>query len=116
VDFTIGSLLDYFSSSMISLLSKLSSYCTLDVLLETNIEFGYLDADQYYSMVHPKWNLLLFVGVGDENDIIAYNMDSRKVHVIPTRYSAFSNGMSCHKTSADLTIFPMFSCSWSWSH
>jgi hypothetical protein len=56
---------------------------------ETNIEFNYLDVDQYYSMVHPEWNLLLFVGVGDENDIVAYNMDSRKVHVIPTHYSAF---------------------------
>jgi len=57
---------------------------TLDVILETNIEFGYLDVDQYYTMVHPEWNLFLFVGVGDENDIITYNMDSRKVHVIPT--------------------------------
>ena len=24
----------------------------LDVLLETNIEFGYLDVDQYYTTVH----------------------------------------------------------------
>ena len=40
-------------------------------------------------MVHPQWNLLLFVGVGVENDIVAYNMDNRKVHVIPTRYSQF---------------------------
>jgi hypothetical protein len=57
--------------------------------LETNIDFGYLDVDQYYTMVHPEWNLLLFVGVGDENDIVTYNMDNRKVHVIPTHYSAF---------------------------
>jgi hypothetical protein len=28
----------------------------------------------------------------------------------------FSNGMSYHKTSADLTIFPMFPYSRSWSH
>ena len=62
---------------------------TLDVLLETNIEFGYLDVDQYYTMVCLEWNLLLFVGVGDENDIVAYNMYSRKVYVIPTCYSAF---------------------------
>jgi hypothetical protein len=27
-----------------------------------------------------------FVGVGMERAIIAYNMDSRKVHVIPTHY------------------------------
>jgi hypothetical protein len=31
--------------------------------------------------------LLLYVGVGVENDIVAYNMDNKKVHVIPTHYS-----------------------------
>ena len=62
---------------------------TLQVFAKTNIEFGYLDVVEYYSMVHPEWNLLLFVGVGEENDIITYNIDIRKVHVIPTRYSAF---------------------------
>ena len=62
----------------------------LKVFAKTNIEFCcYYDVNEYYSMVHPQWNLLLFVGVGVENDIIAYNMDSRKVYVIPTRYSAF---------------------------
>ena len=89
---------------------------TLDVFAETNIEFGYWDVDEYYSKVHLEWNLLLFVGVGDEDDIVAYNMDNRKVHVIPTHYSAFLDGMSYHKTSVDLTIFPMFPCSRSWSH
>ena len=62
---------------------------TLNMFAETNIEFGYSDIDQYYSMVHPEWKLLLFVGVGDKNDIVAYNMDNRKVYVIPTRYNAF---------------------------
>ena len=65
---------------------------TMDVLLETKIEFGYLDVDRYYITVHPEWNLLLFVGVGDENGIVTYNMDSRKVHVIPAiviRYHRF---------------------------
>ena len=62
---------------------------SLDVFVETNIEFGYWDVDQYYSMVHPEWNLILFVGVGEENDIVAYNMDSRKVYVITTCYSVF---------------------------
>ena len=62
---------------------------TLDVFVETNIEFGYWDVDQYNSMVHPEWNFLLFVGDGEENDIVAYNMDNRKFHVIPTCYSAF---------------------------
>ena len=40
-------------------------------------------------MVHPEWNLLLFVVVGEENNIVAYNMDSRKVHVIHTRYNQY---------------------------
>ena len=57
--------------------------------METNIDFDYLDVDQYYTMVHSEWNLLLFVGVGEENDIVSYNMDNRKVHVITTHYSAF---------------------------
>ena len=56
---------------------------------KTNIEFDYLDVVEYYSTVHLEWNLLLFVGVGEENDIVAYNMDNKKVHVAPTRYSAF---------------------------
>ena len=89
---------------------------TLDVFAETNIEFGYLDVDQYYSTVHPKWNLLLFFGVAEENDIVAYNMHSRKVHVIPTHYSAFLKVASYHKSTTNLTIFPMFPCSRSWSH
>ena len=62
---------------------------TLQVFAKTNVEFGYLDVVEYYSMVHPEWNLLLFVGVGEENDIVAYNIDNRKVHVIPTHYSQF---------------------------
>ena len=40
-------------------------------------------------MVHLEWNLLLFVGVGVENDIVAYNMDNKKVRVIPTCYNQF---------------------------
>ena len=62
----------------------------LKVFAKTNIEFcWYYDVIEYYSMVHPQWNLLLFVGVGKENDIVAYNMDNRKVHVITARYSVF---------------------------
>ena len=56
---------------------------------KTNIEFGYLDVVECYSMVHPEWNFLHFVGVGEENDIVAYNMDNKKVHVITTHYSVF---------------------------
>ena len=56
---------------------------------QTNIEFSYYsyyDVNEYYSTVHLEWNFLLFVGVGVENDIVAYNMDNRKVHVIPIHY------------------------------
>jgi hypothetical protein len=59
------------------------------VFVKTNIEFDYYDVNEYYLTVHLEWNLLLFVGVGEENDIVAYNKDTRKVHVIPTHYSQF---------------------------
>jgi hypothetical protein len=37
--------------------------------------------------VHLEWNLIFFVeAVGLETAVIAYNMDSRKVHVTPTHY------------------------------
>jgi hypothetical protein len=56
----------------------------------TDIDFFYCSGvNEYYSTVYPQWNLILFVGVGKEADIIAYNMGSRKLHVIPTRYSHF---------------------------
>ena len=57
---------------------------------KTNIEIGYYyNVNEYYSLVDTEWNLLLFVGVGEENNIVTYNVDRRKVHVIPTRYSVF---------------------------
>jgi len=62
---------------------------TLQVFAKTNVKFGYLDVVENCSMVHLEWNLLLFVGDGEENDIITYNMDNRKVHVIPTHYRQF---------------------------
>ena len=56
----------------------------LKVFAQTNDEFSYYsyyDVNEYYSTVHLEWNLLLFVEVGVENDIVAYNMGSKKVHV-----------------------------------
>jgi hypothetical protein len=63
----------------------------LEVFAQTNIEFSYYSCydNENYSTVHLEWNLLLFVWVGVENDIVAYNMDNRKVYVIPTRYRQF---------------------------
>ena len=49
---------------------------------------GYFDFESCYIVVivHLEWNLVFFVGVGVERAVIAYNMDIRKVHVIPTHY------------------------------
>ena len=59
---------------------------------KTKVQFGYLDLESSYSVVivHPKWNLILFVGAGEESAIITYNMDNRKVHVNPTHYITYS--------------------------
>ena len=55
-----------------------------------NIRFGGVDwvAEYTVIIIHPKWNMIFFVG--EQRTIIAYHMDRRKVHVIPTlviRYS-----------------------------
>jgi hypothetical protein len=54
-----------------------------------NLVITRTDVNEYYSLGHLEWNLLLFVGVGVENDIVAYSMDSRKVHIIHTHYNKF---------------------------
>ena len=78
----------------------------LKVFAQTNIElsyYSYYDVNEYsYSMVHPEWNLHLFVGVGVENDIVAYNMNSRKVHVITTHYSQFRVHQHCKMESQEM--------------
>jgi hypothetical protein len=50
---------------------------------KTNIQFGYVDYDLDYTAitVHVEWNLIFFVGV--KRTIIAYDMDRRKVNVMP---------------------------------
>ena len=55
---------------------------------KTKKQMGYFNFESCYTavIVHPEWNLVFFVGVGVERAIIAYNMDSRKVHAIPTHY------------------------------
>ena len=52
---------------------------------KTKKQMGYFDFELCYTafVVHPEWNLVFFVGVRVERAIIAYNMDNRKVHVIP---------------------------------
>ena len=58
---------------------------------KTKKQMGYFDFESCFTtvIVHPEWNLVFFVGIGVESVIIAYNMDIRKVHVIPTCYSVF---------------------------
>ena len=55
----------------------------LKVFRKTNIKFGYMDYDSDYTaiIVHPEWNLIFFVRA--KRRIIAYDMDRRKVNVIP---------------------------------
>ena len=57
---------------------------TQKVFGKTIIQFGYVDYDLDYTVitVHPKWNLIFFVGA--KRRIIAYDMEQRKVNVIPS--------------------------------
>ena len=50
-----------------------------------NIRFGYPDFDDedIVITVHPEWNLIFFAR--EDGTIVAYNMDHKKVHVIPVR-------------------------------
>jgi len=62
------------------------------VFAKAKVQFGYLDLESSYSAVavHLEWNLILFVGAGEESAIITYNIDNRKVHVNPTHYIPYS--------------------------
>jgi hypothetical protein len=48
-----------------------------------NIRFGFVDwvAKYIVIIVHPKWNMISFAG--EDGTIITYDMDRRRVHVIP---------------------------------
>jgi hypothetical protein len=50
-----------------------------------NIRFGFVDwvAEYIVIIVHPEWNMISFVG--EDGTIITYDMDRRRVHVIPAR-------------------------------
>ena len=55
---------------------------------KTKKQMGYFDFESCFTtvIVHPEWNLVFFVGIGVESVIIAYNMDNKKAHVVPTHY------------------------------
>jgi hypothetical protein len=50
-----------------------------------NIRFGDLDFvdEDIVITTHPEWNLIFFAG--KDGSIIAYDMDHKRVHVIPIR-------------------------------
>ena len=78
---------------------------TLKVFGKTTIKFGYVDFDSAYTAitVHPEWNLIFFVGA--ERTIIMYDMDQRKVHVIPT---SVDHSYSRHEVLAWFMSRPYF--------
>jgi hypothetical protein len=49
------------------------------------IEFGYEVCDAEYRViaVHLEWNLIF--PIGEDRTLLAYDMNHRKVHVLPTR-------------------------------
>ena len=56
---------------------------TLEIFGQNNIRFGYEVCDAEYKViaVHLEWNLIFLVG---EDRTLAYHMNHRKVHVLPT--------------------------------
>jgi hypothetical protein len=74
---------------------------------------GYFDFESCYTVVivHLEWNLVFFVGVGVERSVIAYNMDNRKVHVIPTHYILYGRRdilLEINSISYYLPYVPLF--------
>ena len=61
---------------------------------------------------HPEWNLIFFVGVVVESAVIAYSMDNRKVHVIPTHYVQYGRCdilLEMNGRPTNLLCVPLFS-------
>jgi hypothetical protein len=58
---------------------------TLEIFGQNNIEFGYEVCDVEYRViaVHLEWNLIFLVG--EDITLLAYDMNHKKVHVLPTR-------------------------------
>jgi hypothetical protein len=86
---------------------------------KTKKQMGYFDFESCYTavIVHPKWNLVFFVGVRVERAVITYNMDSRKKFMSSLHITfRMVDVIFYQKSLGDLTIFPMFPCSQSWSH
>jgi hypothetical protein len=57
----------------------------LETFGQNNIQFGYVvcDADYRVIVVHLEWNLIFLVG--EDRTLIAYDLNSRKVYVLPAQ-------------------------------
>jgi len=77
-----------------------------------NIRFGYLDFndEDIVIIVHSEWNLIFFAR--EDGTIIAYNMNSKKVHVILARVFRYGRHSVKKSSFIDHSIFLMFPCSW----
>ena len=58
---------------------------TLEIFARDNIQFDYDVCDANYRViaVHLEWNLIFLVG--EDKKLIAYDMNLRKVLVLPTQ-------------------------------
>jgi hypothetical protein len=78
----------------------------LEIFGQNNIEFGYEVCDAEYGViaVHLERNLIFLVE--EDKTLLAYDMNHRKVHVLPTRV------IRCPRPTWSLCImFPYL-----WSH
>jgi hypothetical protein len=81
---------------------------TLEIFEQNNVEV--CDAEYRVIAVHFEWNLIFLVG--EDRTLLAYDMNHRKVHVLPTWV------VHCPRLTWSLCIngphfFLMFPCSWS---
>jgi hypothetical protein len=77
-----------------------------------NIRFGGVAWAFEYTVitVHLEWNLIFFAG--EDGTIIAYDMDRKRVRVIPAMSFGMVDIALKKNSSADHSIFLMFPCSW----
>ena len=63
---------------------------TLDIFGQNNIEFDYkvYDAEYRVIAVHLEWNLIFLIG--EDRTLLAYDMNHKKVHVLPTWVICYS--------------------------
>ena len=77
-----------------------------------NIRFGFMNWVNEYTVitVHPEWNMIFFAG--EDGIIITYDMDRKRVHVIPARVFRYVRCSVKKEINCRHSIFLMFPCSW----